>query len=87
MGNFPLSYFCQLYLVSEILFYSFLACQMKICPCLRNHMHNSNQAKQIITSKAKNKSNAPAHLKLVLITVSRNRRFSAIVFYLPLHKF
>ena len=37
-----------------------------------NHLHNSNQAKKIITSNAKNKSNKPAYLILVLITVSRN---------------
>ena len=37
-----------------------------------NHLHNSNQAKSIITSNAKNKSNEPAHLILVLITASRN---------------
>ena len=39
-----------------------------------NHLHNSNQAKQIITRNAKNKSNEPAHLILVyvLITVSSN---------------
>ena len=39
-----------------------------------NHLHNSNQAKSIITSNPKNKSNEPAHLILehVLITVSDN---------------
>ena len=37
------------------------------------HLHNSkNQAKKIITSNTKNKSNEPAHLILVLIKVSRN---------------
>ena len=37
-----------------------------------NHLNNSNQAKYIITSNAKNKSNEPAHLIFVLITVLRN---------------
>ena len=39
-----------------------------------NHLHNSNQAKQIIARNAKNKSNEPAYSILVheLITVSRN---------------
>ena len=38
-----------------------------------NHLHSSTQAKYIITSNAKNKSNEPAYLILVLmITVSRN---------------
>ena len=37
-----------------------------------NHLHNSNQAKEFITSNAKNKLNEPAHLILMLITVSRN---------------
>ena len=37
-----------------------------------NPLHISNQAKYIITNKAKNKSDNPAHLILVLIAVSRN---------------
>ena len=37
-----------------------------------NYLHNSNQAKYIITNNTKNKSNEPAHLILVLITGSRN---------------
>ena len=36
------------------------------------HLHISNQAKRIITSNTKSKSNEPAHLILVLITVLRN---------------
>ena len=37
-----------------------------------NYLHNSNQAKYIITSNEQNKSNELAHLILVLIAVSRN---------------
>ena len=43
----------------------------KLHPTL--HLHNSNQAKQIITSNAKNESNEPTPLILVLMnTVSNN---------------
>ena len=37
-----------------------------------NHLHNSNQAKEILTSNANSKSNESAHLISVLITVLRN---------------
>ena len=62
---------------SEILLYWYLEFQMKKMIMdtklhHTDHLHYSNQAKYIITSKAKNKLNKPAHLILVLMAFSKN---------------
>ena len=44
-----------------------------------NHLHNSNQAKWIITSNAKNKSNEPAHLTLVHVLLTRFQKMKALI--------